>query len=171
MELLGTTKKPDTYLSPHHQLSPLNDLLASPGPTKLLRPTNGPVCRLFVLHTIPLRTPTPISPTPSTLSPSSSLSLLSLLRRRSHKRKVHPDGLVEQLLPMSAFDGVLSIRHCRVFDQHVALYDDVKVSPQYTGLSVFPSPGHILSSRPVILRQTTPTILHKPPKAQQRSSL
>ena len=126
-------------MSPHHELSQLDDLLASPGPTKPLRRTSGPACQLFVLYTIPLRTPTPISPTLSTLSPSSSLSLLSLLGRRSYKRKVHPNGLIKQLLPMSAFDGVLSIRHCRIFDQHVALCDNVKVSPLYTGLPVFPS--------------------------------
>lgn len=108
--------------SPHQTLLPI--LLAL---LHIAAPTIGTPAPRAVLWT-----PAPVPAAASTAAPGTASCARSapttLLGRRSYKRVVDSDGLVEQLLAVGALDGGARIRDGGVFDQDVALACGVVVS-------------------------------------------
>lgn len=77
----------------------------------------------FILHPIPLGTPTPSLP-PSTTTPTGTSfdPRFFLRRRRPHEGEIHADGLIEQFGAVGAGNGGAGGGLSRVFEEDVSLH-------------------------------------------------
>jgi len=138
LRLASTTSKPIANYLPqnlHRNLpkKPLQLTASSSAPTITphLLPSifvlyqHSPI--ILIIHTskvllppllLPLRTPTPRSPPSPSLPPTPPLPLF---RRRSHKRKINTNNLIEQPSPMRAFNSSSRLFLRRIFNKCITL--------------------------------------------------